>query len=341
MEPTTLQIIWFLLLGVLLAGYAVLDGFDLGVGVLSMFRKDEHDRRLMINAIGPVWDGNEVWLITAGGALFAAFPPVYASVFSGFYLAFMLFLVFLIARAVAMEFRGKVDSAGWRRFWDWGFGIGSFGPALLYGVAVGNIMRGIPLDADGNFTGTFLSLLNPFALLMGLTSLGMFTGHGALYMAMKSEGDLAAAMKKYASRAWVVLVILYLTATVGAFFAAGHLFDEVMHRPLVWVSFGVILVSLIYIPIGIKADKNFLAFLASSSMIVAMIGIVGACLYPRLVPAINDPNLSLTIANASSTPRTLMTMFVIALLGMPVVIIYTVFIYRVFKGKVHLDQNSY
>jgi len=190
MEPTVLQTIWFLLVGVLLIGYAILDGFDLGVGVLTLFRKNAHDRRLMINAIAPVWDGNEVWLLTGGGALFAAFPPVYATVFSGFYLAFMLLLVFLILRGISMEFRSQVDSPAWKNFWDLMFGIGSLVPAILYGVAIGNILRGIPLDETQTFTGTFLGLLNPYAILIGVLGLVMFVCHGAIYMTMKAEGQL-------------------------------------------------------------------------------------------------------------------------------------------------------
>ena len=231
MEPNLLQNLWFLLFGVLVAGYAVLDGFDLGVGVLSLFRQSPDEKRLMINAIGPVWDGNEVWLLTAGGALFAAFPPVYATVFSGFYLALILLLVFLILRAVSMEFRGKVDSQTWRRFWDLGFGVGSFGPALLFGVAVGNIMRGIALDANGLYTGSFLDLLNPYALVMGLLSLVAFTCHGAVFMWTKSDGELAEAMRAWATRAWMLWVAVYVVATLFTFFGAGHLLEMALGRP--------------------------------------------------------------------------------------------------------------
>ena len=183
-----LNIIWFLLIAVLLIGYAILDGFDLGVGVLHLFTKDENERRININSIAPVWDGNEVWLLTAGGALFAAFPIVYATVFSGFYLAFMLLLFALIFRAVSMEFRGKVDSPKWRSVWDWAFGLGSLLPALLYGVAIGNILRGIPINSEGYFTGNFFSLLNPYSILVGLLSLVLFTMHGSIYLSMKSAG---------------------------------------------------------------------------------------------------------------------------------------------------------
>jgi cytochrome d ubiquinol oxidase subunit II len=341
MEPSVLQVIWFLLFGVLVAGYAVLDGFDLGVGALSLFRKSADDRRLMINAIGPVWDGNEVWLLTAGGALFAAFPPVYASVFSGFYMALMLLLLALIFRAVSMEFRGKVESDRWLRLWDLGFGLGSLLPAVLFGVAVGNIMRGIPLDAEGNFTGTFFSLLNPYALATGLLSLAAFVTHGAIYMGMKSEGELREWMRKVASRAWIGWVALYVGATVGTFFAAPQLFDGVLKNPLTWVAFLVLLAALIFLPVAVKSDRLGRAFVASAAALIAMIGLVGIGLYPNLVPALNDPELSLTVATHSSSERTLTTMLVIAGVGMPIVLAYTAFIYKTFKGKVRIGEDSY
>lgn len=339
--PTALQIVWFILFAVLIIGYAILDGFDLGVGVLSLFGKSDDERRLYVNAIAPVWDGNEVWLLTAGGALFAAFPPVYATVFSGFYLAMMLLLVALIGRAVSMEFRGKVDSPGWRRLWDWAFGGGSFLATLLFGVAVGNILRGIPLDARGEFAGTFLGLLHPFALLVGLLTVAMFTTHGALYMAMKSEGELRARMRAWASRAWIAWVALYVAATVAAFFFAPSLFEGVLKNPLTWACFGLALAGLLYVPIGAGQDRPFRAFIASSVAIAAMNGLAAVSLFPRLVPALGDLSRSLTIMNASSTERTLMTMLVIALIGVPLVLVYTVFIYSRFKGKVEIDEDSY
>jgi cytochrome bd ubiquinol oxidase subunit II len=341
MEPTALQITWFLLYFVLIAGYAVLDGFDLGVGVLSVFRKDPHDRRLMINAIGPVWDGNEVWLITGGGALFAAFPIVYATVFSGFYLALMLLLFALMARAISMEFRGKVESATWKRFWDYAFGIGSLLPALLFGVAVGNILKGVPIDATGTYTGTFLGLLNPYAVVVGLLSLVMFTCHGALYMTLKSDGELREAMKAWASRGWVAWVALYVVASLLSFFFAPHLFTNVLGNPLAWIFFPLVLAGLVYLPVGIKAGNLGRAFLASSVAILSLIGLCAVSLFPRLVPSSIDLAFSLTAGNASSTPRTLTTMLWIAILGMPLVLVYSFFLYRTFRGKVVLTEDSY
>jgi cytochrome d ubiquinol oxidase subunit II len=341
MEPNALQITWFLLVGALIAGYAVLDGFDLGVGVLSLFGKSPEERRLHINAIAPVWDGNEVWLVTAGGALFAAFPPVYASVFSGFYLAFMLLLVALIFRAVSMEFRGKVDSDRWRRLWDWGFGLGSLLPGLLFGVTVGNLLMGLPLDAAGNYTGTFIDLLHPYPLIIGLLSLVMFTCHGAHYMAMKSEGELAERMRRWASGAWMAWVVLFAAASLFTFFIAPARMHGLTGNPLFWIVLLALFGALVGMALGLRSAKGGLAFGLSSLAIVAQVALVGLSLYPNLVPGVGAEGLSLSIANASSSDTSLTTMLIIAGVGMPFVLAYTIVIYRIFKGKVVIGPDSY
>lgn len=336
-----LNTIWFLLLGVLLAGYAVLDGFDLGVGVLHPFGRTDHERRIQLNAIGPIWDGNEVWLLTAGGALFAAFPIVYATVFSGFYLALMLLVAALMFRAASFEFRGKVDSARWRRFWDGAFTVGSLVPALLYGVAVGNVVRGVPIDATGTFTGSFLGLLNPYSVLIGLVTLTLFTAHGATYLCLKTDGEHLERMRRWALWGWGAFVALYAIATAWSLLGVPHAFDAVGARPLFWVFVALVAVGLAVTPVQLAARRYGRAFLGSSITIVAMIGAVAVGLYPRLVPSSADLAHSLTIYNASSTSRTLGVMLVIALIGMPLVLVYTAYVYRVFKGKVVLGTDSY
>ena len=335
-----LNTIWFLLVGVLIAGYAILDGFDLGAGVLHLFTRDERERRLMMNAIGPVWDGNEVWLLTAGGALFAAFPPVYATVFSGFYLAFVLLLVALIVRAVSFEFRSKVDAPGWRRRWDVAFGIGSAVPALLFGVAVGNVLRGLELDASGVST-TLLGLLNPYALLIGLLGLAMFVLHGATYLGLKTEGALQERMRRWASASWVAFIALYAVATVASYAVAPYLFERWFSNPLTWVFFAVLLASCLGGPAAIRSGRFGRGFVASAAATVSIIALAAEGMYPRLVPSRPDLAASLTIYNAASTPRTLTTMLIIALAGMPLVIVYTVLIYRAFRGKTVITQESY
>jgi cytochrome d ubiquinol oxidase subunit II len=336
-----LNTIWFLLIGVLIIGYAVLDGFDLGVGILSLFARSEHERRVYLNAIGPVWDGNEVWLLTGGGALFAAFPIVYATVFSSFYLALMLVVAALIARAVSFEFRGKLAGPGWRKLWDWCFGLGSLVAGLLYGVAVGNVIRGIPIDESGDFTGSFLRLLNPYAILVALVSLAMFTMQGAAYMCLKAEGEHLERMRRWTQGGWLAFVVLYLVATIASIFVAPHAFDGVLGNPLFWILLLVLLAAAAYVPLASRAARYGRAFLASSLTIIAIVGLAAVGMFPRLVPSSTDLAYSLTIYNAASTPRTQTVMLIIALIGMPLVIVYTAYIYRVFKGKVELTEESY
>lgn len=336
-----LNIIWFLLVTVLLIGYAILDGFDLGVGVLHLFTKDENEKRININSIGPVWDGNEVWLLTAGGALFAAFPVVYATVFSAFYLALMILLVALIFRAVSLEFRGKVDSLKWKNYWDIAFGLGSLLPSILFGVAVGNILRGIPITSEGYFTGNFLSLLNPYSICVGILSLVLFLMHGSIYLCLKTRGAQRERNKKLIPKFWILFVSIYFLLTIYTIFEAKFLFDVILGNPVFYVLFIVLLISILLIPVMVNAEKFGRAFLASSIVIFSMIGLMALSLFPRLVPSITNLDYSLTIYNAASTPRTLETMLIIALVGMPLVIGYTIVIYRIFKGKVVLDEHSY
>jgi len=332
---------WFLLIGVLLAGYAVLDGFDLGVGVLHLAARDEHERRVHMAAIGPVWDGNEVWLLAGGGALFAAFPVVYAEVASGFYLAFMLLLAALIFRAVSLEFRHQVDGPGWRRAWDLAFALGSLVAAVLFGVALGNVARGLPLAGDGAVQVPFLSLLNPYALLVGVFTLVLFTMHGAAFLAVRSEGALRERMRRWTVALWMATVVLYIAVTAATVFVAPFLFEGILVRTWFWPLLAVLLGSMVCVPVAHRAGRVVGTFLASAAMIASMVGLVGGGLYPRLVPSRVDLACSLTIYNASSTPRTLWVMLVIALVGMPLVLGYTSFIYTIFLKRPVASDEGY
>ena len=337
----SLNTVWYVLFGVLIAGYALLDGFDLGVGVLHLFARDDHERRVHLNAVGPVWDGNEVWLLTGGGALFAAFPMVYATVFSGFYLALMLILLALIGRAVSLEFRSKLESPGWRRAWDLVFGIGSLLPALLFGVAVGNILQGVPVDGAGDYRGTFFTLLRPYPLVVGLLGLAMFVVHGALYLRLKTDGELARRLDSLAPRLWMIDTLLLVLATLMTFFFAPRLMDGVFGRPLFWLFFLVMLAGVVLVPASLQGGRHGRAFLASCFSIAGRIGVAAVGLFPVLVPSTLDASFSLTAFNASSSQATLRTMLVIALIGMPVVIAYTAWIYTRFRGKVTIGEGSY
>lgn len=335
-----LQEAWFLLIGVLLVGYAILDGFDLGVGMLHLFlAKDDRERRLLMNSIGPVWDGNEVWLLTAGGAIFAAFPRVYATVFSGFYLALMLLLVGLILRAVSLEFRSKVEDQRWRATWDVAFAVGSFLPALLFGVAIGNILRGLPLTIEGEFAGTFFGLLNPFAVIVGLLSTAMFLMQGATWLTVKTTGGLRARAVTVARTSWIAFVALWLAATAFAFVEAPTLFTNYKH-PILWIAPLLFLACTALFPFALKGGGGAPVLLSSLS-IATLIAIMGQALFPNMVPSLGDPTLALTIRNASSTPLTLRVMLTIALIGMPFVVGYTIWIYRHFRAPVVLDEHSY
>ena len=336
-----LNAIWFWLVGVLIIGYAILDGFDFGVGILSLFANNEHERRIHMNAIGPVWDGNEVWLITGGGALFAAFPIVYATIFSGFYLAMILLLVALIFRAVSFEFRSKVASASWRRAWDWAFGLGSLVPALLFGVAIGNILHGVPVDAAGAYTGTFPGLLNPYSLSVGLLSVILFTMHGAIYLATKTEGTLRERSVRWASNLWIPFVLLYVIQTIWSWLMSPFLFEHTTKHPLFYCFLVLLIGTIVYLPVVLKAGRYHRAFFISSLIITAMLGQMALSLFPRLVPSSIDLTYSLTIYNSSSSNLTLQTMLIIALIGVPIVIAYSAFIHYVFRGKVEIGEESY
>jgi cytochrome d ubiquinol oxidase subunit II len=342
MSHEFLQSVWYVLIGVLIVGYAILDGFDLGVGVLSPFvAKRDQERRLLLNAIGPFWDGNEVWLLTAGGALFAAFPHVYATVFSGFYLALMLVLFALIVRAVSFEFRSKVQSPTWRQVWDGVFFVGSLLPALLTGVALGNVVRGVPLDAQMEYAGTFFTLLNPYSLLVGLTGLAMFVTHGALYLQVKTDGVVAQRARRAAEVGWMALVLLAGLTTVVAILDIPDRFDNYLGSPLAWVVPLLGVVCLVLMRIRLAQGQAGQAFLASALFIASLIGMLGVANYPTLLQARNVAEYGLTIRNASASQTTLRVMFIIALIGMPLVIAYIAYIYHIFRGKARVEEEGY
>ena len=336
-----LNTVWFFLVGTLFTGYAILDGFDLGVGALHLLTKTDTDRRLMINSIGPVWDGNEVWLVTGGGALFAAFPEVYATAFSGFYMAFMLLLFSLIFRAVAIEFRSKRPSARWRNFWDVSFSAGSIVAALLIGVALGNIARGVPLGADHEYLGSFWTLLNPYALLVGLTTVALFVMHGAIYLVMKTEGGLQSAVRSWVNNTIIIFIIGYAATTVATLLYIPHMTDNLREAPLLFILPVLNALAIANIPREIHHGREFRAFLSSGASMAALLALFGIGMYPNLILSMPDAANSLTIYTAASSFKTLETMLIIAALGMPLVIAYTVSIYWIFRGKVRLDAGSY
>ena len=336
-----LNIVWFILVGVLFTGYAMLDGFDLGVGALHLFVKKDEDRRVFLNAIGPVWDGNEVWLVTGGGALFAAFPMVYATVFSGFYLAFMALLCALIFRAVAIEFRSKEPWKWWRTMWDLGFSLGSIGSSFLIGVAMGNILIGIELDERGNYIGGFMALLNPYALLLGLTTIALFAMHGSIYLVMKTEGELQARVRRWVNRTIGTFLFFYIVLNVATLVYAPHLLEILRSRPWLLAVFALNVLVVMNIPRQNHKGNEFAAFLSSCGAMMLLMTLFGLTVFPNMVLSMPNPEYSLNIYNAASTEKTHRIMFIIALLGVPIVLAYTASIYYIFRGKVKLTPHSY
>ncbi len=340
-ESLNLNLIWYLLIGILLTGYAILDGFDFGVGMLHLFIKNDNGRRVFLNAIGPVWDGNEVWLVTAGGALFAAFPEVYASAFSGFYLPFMLLLFALIFRAVSIEFRSKRPELNWRRSWDYSFALGSFLASLLIGVTLGNIVWGIPLDSAHNYTGSVFDLLHPYPLLIGITTVALFLMHGAIYLVLKTEGDVQGEVRKWVNNTIIFFIICYATATMATLLYVPRMTVAIQEHPFLFAVAVINMLAIANIPREIHHGREFRAFLSSSAAIVALMALFGIGMFPVMLFSTAVEGSSLTILNAASSSQTLSIMLIIALIGMPLVIAYTVSIYWIFRGKVKIDKMSY
>lgn len=333
---------WFTIFVILLGGYAILDGFDLGVGMLHLFSEKDEERRVMLNSIGPVWDGNEVWLVTAGGALFAGFPEIYATVMSAFYTPAMLLLAGIIFRAVAIEFRSRQPMAWWRWGWDVMFFLASGLITFTLGVAVGNLIRGIPLDNTREFIGDLGSFLHPYALLVGCFAVALFAMHGSLYILLKTEGALHDKMRPRAYSAIIFFVILYAITTMSTLIYMPHMLHALHERPFFFAVALLNLFAVANIPREVFFGRDGRAFLSSCVNILCLIALYGIGTYPNVVRAINDPeNLSLTIYNGASSVATLILLFKIAFLGIPMVLGYTIAIYYIFRGKVRLDAHSY
>ena len=336
-----LNILWFGILGVLLTGYAILDGFDLGVGIIHLAARTDTERRIFLNSIGPIWDGNEVWLVTFGGAMFAAFPEVYATVFSAFYLPFMILLFALILRAVSIEFRGKVTHDSWRRFWDFGFFLASTLATLLFGVAIGNAMGGLPIDATKEFTGSFFDLVRPYPLVVGVFAVALFAMHGSIYLYLKTEGELQQRIHGWMWRTFGVFLALYMLTTILTLINYPLATRNFVRAPWVWIVVFLNVLAIANIPRAIHHNKPLYAFVSSSATIAALLFLFGVALFPNMVVSTLNPAWNLNIYNAAASQKTLGIMRIIAVCGMPFVLTYTATIYWVFRGKVQLGKFSY
>lgn len=336
-----LNFIWFNLLGILLTGYGVLDGFDLGVGILHLFAKEDEERRIFLNSIGPLWDGNEVWLITFVGALFAAFPNAYALAFSGFYLLFMLILCALIFRAVSIEFRSKQHSKLWRNFWDINFCLSSTIATFLFGLIVGHLFLGVPVGADMEFTGTLRGYFKFFPILTGLLAVAAAAMHGSIFLYLKTEGNLRAKLRHWVWNTYSIFLALYLTTTIVTLIKVPQAIANFERTPILWAVVILNILAIASIPRMLILKKPGWAFVASMCTLSALAALFGIAIYPNLIVSSLSPAYNLNIYNAASSHETLGIMFMMACLGIPFVIGYTIVVYWVFHGKTQLGKHSY
>jgi cytochrome bd ubiquinol oxidase subunit II len=338
----TMDIVFYLVIGLSIIGYAILDGFDLGVGMLHLFAKGDTERRVFLNAIGPVWDGNEVWLVIVGGALFAGFPEVYATFFSAFYNLAMFLLMGLIFRAVAIEFRSKRPSPVWRQSWDVVFCVASYIIAFGIGIAMGNLIEGIPLDENKDFVGTFSGFFRPYTLWVGVMSIALFMMHGAIYLVMKTEGPLRDKLRRYANYCIIFFLAAYVITTSSTLLFMPHMTEHMREIPWLYLVGLFAILAILNVPRQMKKVNDGWAFLSSCFGIAFFIMLFGIGTFPYMVRSSIHPEAnSLTIFNSASSPLTLKVLLWIVGIGVPIVLAYGFYIYRVFRGKVKIGPTSY
>jgi cytochrome d ubiquinol oxidase subunit II len=336
-----LQISYYVVFGLAVTLYAILDGFDLGTGMLHLCTPKDHDRRIFLNAIGPVWDGNSVWLVIVMGTLFAGFPPIFASLFSGFYLLAMILMFGLMLRAVAIEFRSKQEGLNWRSFWDHTFCYSSYIIAFGVGATLGNLIEGVPMNAEGDFQAGFLTTFRPYPVLIGLLAITLFSMHGAIYLCMKTEGGLHEKLRRWVTKLVLCFGVVFAAATVATLWFMPHMSDRVLAHPYLFIFPIGALLSLFNVVRLFKKGKDLWAFGSSALSIACLFVTFALGTFPSLVHSTLDPNNSLTIYNSSSSKLTLTVLMVIVVTGIPLVFVYGGIVYRVFKGKVTLDKTSY
>ncbi len=341
LEMINLNLVAFLILGTLLTGYAVLDGFDLGVGIIHLFTKTDHERRIMLNSIGPIWDGNEVWLVTSGGAMFAAFPDIYATVFSGMYEAIMILLAFIVLRAVSIEFRSKQEMTWWRNMWDYSFGLSSISIPLVFGVALSHVITGLPIDEKRTFNLSLIELITPYSLLVGITTVSLFAMHGAIYVSMKTEGEIQNKIEKWINNAIILFIMCFITTTMVTLIYYPHMATPFKENPELFAFAFFNMLSIANIPREISKKRYFEAFASSSLSIIASMCLVGIGLFPNIVVSNINEIYNMTIYNSASSQKTLMIISFVSLVATPAILAYTSYIYWVFRGKVELDSKSY
>jgi len=331
----------FLVIGAVFSGYAILDGFDLGAGTVHLFLREEQSRRIALNAIGPVWDGNEVWLVIGGGTLFAGFPKVYATLLSAFYTPFILFLVLLILRAISIEFRSKEPMLWWRKLWDTVYAISSTLVGFTLGVVLGNVVRGIAIDEKMIFKGGLLDIFNPYALLTGLTVVTLFALHGSVYLVMKTKGSLSERLVYISKIAGMLFTICYLALSAATLLFVPHAAHEFFDNPLLFLIPVITLLLLLNERLLIVRGKYWLAFLTSALLTSLLLITIAIGLYPNILMSTISSANSLTIANSAASTKSLGIILTFVLIGAPLVLIYTLFLFKTFRGKVEIDEMSY
>jgi cytochrome d ubiquinol oxidase subunit II len=374
LDYSTLKIIWWLLVGVLLVGFAIMDGHDMGVGTLLPFvGRSDLERRVVINTVGPHWEGNQVWFITGGGALFAAWPLVYAAAFSGFYWAMLAVLWALFLRPVGFDYRSKIHNAAWRSAWDWGLFVGASVPPLIFGVAFGNLLQGVPFQFDNylasTYTGSFWQLLNPFALLAGVLSSAMITMHGGIYLAHRTEGVIQARAVKGAVGAAIVMLVAFIAAGVWLQYIDGYRITSVIHpsaladplgktvvreagawmlnydrQPLLWALPALGVMGALLATLLLRLRRTLTAFVCSALALAGVIATAGAAMFPFIMPSSTMPAASLTVWDSVSSRLTLGIMLGVTVIFMPLIVLYTSWAYRVMRGKVtaaYVKENEH
>lgn len=338
----TPEVIWYTVIVLVLIGYAALDGFDLGVGILHFFTKEDYERRIFMNAIGPVWDGNAVWLVVFVGGLFAGFPGAYATLLSAFYTPLTVLIAGLIFRAVAIEFRSKSSSTVWRKIWDLIFSVASFLIAIGIGVALGNLISGIALDENQNYIGDSWSFFTPYTLLIGVTTLACFAMHGAIFLLMKTEGEIHSKVRGWINPTIILFIICYAIATMATLIYQPHMVAHIQNRPILFLVVIGSILAIANIPREIHKGRDAMAFLSSCFNIAFLLALYGIGNFPTLVRSSVDPaNKSITVFNAGASHFTLDVLLIIVAIGIPLVLIYIFVVYRVFRGKVKIDSMSY